>query len=90
MTDRECIVEYECGHPSEEERESSKVAVSVKTSSLLLDHDQLLQYQRARNSEKVAVRLTMAFGQFILSDGDYMVQMCINSFLLISQNGWSL
>ena len=88
MTDRECIVEYERGHPSEEERESSKVAVSVKTSSLLLDHDQLLQYQRARNSEKVAVRLTMAFGQFILSDGDYMVQ--INLFLLICQNGWSL
>ena len=90
MTDRECIVEYERGHPSEEERESSKLAVSVKTSSLLLDHVQLLQYQRARNSEKVAVRLTMAFGQFILSDGDYMVQMCINLFLLVSQNGWSL
>ena len=28
MTDRECIVEYERGHPSEEERESSKLAVS--------------------------------------------------------------
>ena len=49
MTDRECIVEYERGHPSEEERESSKLAVSDEASSLLLDHVQLIQYQRARN-----------------------------------------
>ena len=28
MTDRECIIEYERGNPSEEKRESSRLAVS--------------------------------------------------------------
>ena len=27
MTDRECIIEYERGNPSEEEREASRLAV---------------------------------------------------------------
>ena len=29
MSDRECIIEFERGHPSDEEREASRLAVSI-------------------------------------------------------------
>ena len=68
MTDRVCIIEYERGNPSEEEREASRLAVGF-IKSLSVSIVIFCQYLRARDSDQVAVRLTMAFGRFILSDG---------------------